>query len=753
MLENVTLFSELSAEEVKELESMICREEVRRGDVIFQEGDATRDLFIVHSGEVEISVRDLAGTPKLISTFGENEFFGEMSLLDRKATRSATARATRNTVLLKLPAARLEPLLDAQTPLSRSIHGKILHALSRRLRDITQRAAGLIKAPEAALGRIVSIVSARSGCGKTTLATNLAYLLARETGKRVLFIDLDRHYGDGSFLMGGYSQKSVATLCRALRGASLSTEELMMHFTPLVERLWILPALSNILEAEEMRVEDLVGMVHTCQKLFDYLILDTDEGLSETVLNAMEIAERTIFLLDSRDILSVKNTVRFFQALSGLRFPENKITVISNKAREDYRPETVPTTRFRISGILPEVQDSSRQEGKTLYQVNPQHRFCEAVRNLVRTLLQETASVAAPAAGFLNRLAAPQPMGSGTSAVPAVPDSGKNNGTSIDSIQRETISGLIHGIKLLLEKGLLTEAEAEARQLLHFCRDSSELYQVLGEILLCRGVAEEALLVLRKAAETDPSNGMAIGLVGSITGEKNLILKGIGLLQERLKGCPNFPDLINDLGRLHFFAGQFAEAKKAFRQALDINPNFREGRINLAIACGEDGNPTGGLEVLAPLQDRGVRGHYLAGCFHQLLGNFPEAFSEFKKAAAHLAEYHDLQDRLESMSAYFRKLENLVEMHRRYLDRHPGFPDLHVRLADLFVQMGETENAICSLKEALRLKPDYPEAKAKLSRLTAPPASAKPGLTAVDSSKNRPGKHSEPFQKGAAGIR
>lgn len=593
MLENVTLFSELSAEEVKELESMICREEVRRGDVIFQEGDATRDLFIVLSGEVEISVRDLTGTPKLISAFGENEFFGEMSLLDRKATRSATARATRNTVLLKIPAARLEPLLDAQTPLSRSIHGKILHALSRRLRDITQRAAGLIKAPEATLGRIVSIVSARSGCGKTTLATNLAYLLARETGKRVLFIDLDRHYGDGSFLMGGYSQKSVATLCRALRGASLSAEDLMTHFTPLVERLWILPAPSNILEAEEMRVEDLVGMVHTCQKMFDYLILDTDEGLSETVLNAMEISERTIFLLDSRDILSVKNTVRFFQALSGLRFPENKITVISNKAREDYRPE----------------------------------------------------------------------------------------------------------------------------------------------------------------AETDPSNGMAIGLVGSITGEKNLILKGIALLQERLKSCPSFPDLINDLGRLHFFAGQFAEAKKAFRQALDLNPNFREGRINLAIACGEDGNPTGGLEVLAPMQDRGVRGHYLAGCFHQLLGNFPEAFSEFKKAAAHLAEYHDLQDRLESMSAYFRKLENLVEMHRRYLDRHPGFPDLHVRLADLFVQMGETENAIRSLKEALRLKPDYPEAKAKLSRLTVQPASAKLGTQTVDASKIRPGKHPEPFQKGATGIR
>ncbi len=721
MLESVSLFSQLSPEEILELDAMLTREEIRRGEIIFQEGDKTRDLFVILSGEIEISVRDLTGTPKVISCLGENEFFGEMSLLDRTAVRSATARATRNTVLGKLPATTLEPLLDAQTPLSRSIHCKILHALSRRLRDITQRAAGLLKSPETTRARILAVVSARSGCGKTTLATNLAYLLARETGKRVLFIDLDRHYGDGSFLMGGYSQKSVATLCRALRGSSFSPEDLMTHFTPLAERLWILPAPNNILEAEEMRVEDLVGMVHTCQKLFDYLILDTDEGLSETALNAMEIAERTLFLLDSRDILSVKNTVRFFQALANLRFPEDRITVISNRAREEYRTESIPTTRFRISATLPEVLDASRQEGKTLYQVNPQHRFCDAVRHVVKTVLQENAAIA-PAGGFLNRILGPQPTGAGFTAGAPAHESGNGNGVSLDHIQRDTITGLIHGIKLLLEQGQVTEAEAEARQLLQYCRDSSELYQVLGEILLCRSVPEEALLVLRKAIDLDPANGMAIGLAGSITGEKPLVLKGIGILQNRLKTSPEFPDLINDLGRLHFFAGQFGEAQKAFRRALELNPAFRESRINLAIAYGEDGNPAAGLEVLAPMEDRGVRGHYLAGCFHQLLGRFPEAYAEFRKAAAHLADYHDLQDRLESMAAYFRKLEALAEMHRRYLERHLGFPDLHVKLADLFVQMGETGDAIKALNEALQLKPEYPEARAKLARLTGRPA-------------------------------
>ncbi|HEY9069153.1 MAG TPA: tetratricopeptide repeat protein [Candidatus Ozemobacteraceae bacterium] len=65
---------------------------------------------------------------------------------------------------------------------------------------------------------------------------------------------------------------------------------------------------------------------------------------------------------------------------------------------------------------------------------------------------------------------------------------------------------------------------------------------------------------------------------------------------------------------------------------------------------------------------------------------------------------------------------NLAELHCRYLERHSGFPDLHVWLADLFVQMGKTDEAVKALNEALRLKPKYPEARAKLSRLTGRPA-------------------------------
>ncbi|MFZ2958359.1 MAG: tetratricopeptide repeat protein [Candidatus Ozemobacteraceae bacterium] len=56
-------------------------------------------------------------------------------------------------------------------------------------------------------------------------------------------------------------------------------------------------------------------------------------------------------------------------------------------------------------------------------------------------------------------------------------------------------------------------------------------------------------------------------------------------------------------------------------------------------------------------------------------------------------------------------------MHRRDLERHPGFPDLHIRLADLLLQMGNVEEARKELKEAIRINPDIPEAVRKLAAL------------------------------------
>lgn len=712
MIPKISLFKDLSESELEALQNLAVKVEVRRGEILFNEGDQNWDLYIIESGEAEISVSDLTGTQKVISRLREGDFFGEMSLLDRTSPRSTTAKVIRSGSLIRLPAEKLGPLLDDPTPMSRSIHIKIMQALSRRLREVTQRAAAVLKSPEDVRGRTLTFVSAGNGCGKTTLATTMAHIIARECKRKVLLLDLDLHYADGTFLMGVYNQKSIITLARDIRSLQTNTEQVQSHFTNVHDDLWILAAPNSIADAEQLHVEDLATIVGYCQKLFDYVIIDTNEGINPTVLSAIESAEHTFFMLNTQDILSIKNAVRFFQLLTTIKFPENRISVLANKAKDDFRPEQLPKTRLRIAGCLPEFVDNSRKEGKTLYQIEPQNRFCIAVRGLIRSFLKEEITAVATQKGIppKTNFAFKAENSNGNGSL----NNHQNGDIRFPKISPDTLSILINELKLLMEEGMLHEAETEARKLLKLCHDSSELYQVFGEILVCREIPDEAIIVFRKSLELNPKNALTMGMLGHILGDHEQLARAIQQMNEQCQGAARFADRWNDLGRLHGLAGNYDAAQKAFRKALELNPKFCDAQINLAVALGETGNPEQALRELDKLANKGLRGHYLAGCFQQLQGAFADAYSEFQKAAIIRKEYHDLASRLEHLSAYFSQMESLVQMHRGYLARHPNFPDLHFKLAELYIQMAKDDEALSELQEAIRLKPNYEEAKQKV---------------------------------------
>lgn len=66
-------------------------EEFGPGDVIFQEGDQGRHVYVIKSGNVDILMRRPDGVQEVIKRLGPGDHFGEMALLHR-APRNATIR-------------------------------------------------------------------------------------------------------------------------------------------------------------------------------------------------------------------------------------------------------------------------------------------------------------------------------------------------------------------------------------------------------------------------------------------------------------------------------------------------------------------------------------------------------------------------------------------------------------------------------------------------------------------------------------
>ena len=70
------------------------------GSLVFREGQAGDEAYVVHSGAIEI-FKGAPGAAITLAVLGERALFGEMALLDAQP-RSASAMAQRDTVLYVL---------------------------------------------------------------------------------------------------------------------------------------------------------------------------------------------------------------------------------------------------------------------------------------------------------------------------------------------------------------------------------------------------------------------------------------------------------------------------------------------------------------------------------------------------------------------------------------------------------------------------------------------------------------------------
>lgn len=135
-LASLELFQDLSGGELGALAHALHARSYRAGEVVFQEGDIGRALFILESGRVELTRRGSDGRPVPLYTLKPGEFFGEMALLE-SLPRSATAVAVEPSRLHLLYRAKLEALLGSEPRIGVGIMSHLARLLSARLRRAT----------------------------------------------------------------------------------------------------------------------------------------------------------------------------------------------------------------------------------------------------------------------------------------------------------------------------------------------------------------------------------------------------------------------------------------------------------------------------------------------------------------------------------------------------------------------------------------------------------------------------------------
>ena len=129
LLAEVSLFALLDDQERALLAERVEQVTFKEGHVVFNVGDPGDSMYVVTSGEVQLSVKTKTGEEMFLESPGPGEFFGEISLLD-EGPRTATARARTDVVAIEIDRGDLDELFRLKPAAAMDL----LAATGRRLR-------------------------------------------------------------------------------------------------------------------------------------------------------------------------------------------------------------------------------------------------------------------------------------------------------------------------------------------------------------------------------------------------------------------------------------------------------------------------------------------------------------------------------------------------------------------------------------------------------------------------------------------
>ncbi len=138
------LLENLSDEEVEELSRHLTSEEYVPGETIFYEGDPGDNLYIIQSGEVEISkMSDKEGEEYIpLITLEKGNIFGEMSFIPKSESFAAAVAGTFCT-LFTLSRDDFEQIIEEAPTLGCKIYHALCLVLIYRLRRADRKASEL----------------------------------------------------------------------------------------------------------------------------------------------------------------------------------------------------------------------------------------------------------------------------------------------------------------------------------------------------------------------------------------------------------------------------------------------------------------------------------------------------------------------------------------------------------------------------------------------------------------------------------
>ena len=201
--------------------------------------------------------------------------------------------------------------------------------------DLKRAFSILLQQPEDydSVSKIISIYSNKGGIGKTTVATNLAYELARTTQDKVALVDLNLQLGDISTFLNLNSSFDVAYVVNNL--VEKKEESLLNAFEKYKgTSLYVLSDPSYIEQSEALTPQKIENLLNALKKVFSYIVIDMSSNIDANSLKILDKSDWVLFTTIV-NIPAIRNAQRCLNLFTSRRYPKDKVKIVLNRYMEN----------------------------------------------------------------------------------------------------------------------------------------------------------------------------------------------------------------------------------------------------------------------------------------------------------------------------------------------------------------------------------------------------------------------------------
>ena len=245
-------------------------------------------------------------------------------------------------------------------------------------------------------GIVVALLGAKGGMGTTSLAINLAGILAEDPARRVVLIDLALFIGEVAVYLDMRTPYALGELVRDLH--RLDDAWIEGNIPRHRSGFFVLSQPEQVDDVDAITVQDVMQSLVVLKRHFTHIILDAGAQLSDVGLSGVHAADQTLVVC-TQELPALVSTRRRVSLLTQLEGGRSRTRIVVNRWNDQalYGREQIESyIGHGVNGtVRNDYQNTSAciEAGKLLVELCPEAEVTMDIRNLI-PLFDESVSTA-----------------------------------------------------------------------------------------------------------------------------------------------------------------------------------------------------------------------------------------------------------------------------------------------------------------------------------------------------------------------